>query len=234
MKSNALTIAILGFTSACTLVPAARQVAGPAPEREGHPPPRSSNSSGELPPLTTLGAQCTASLTEVGAQFVTVADVIHGDGCSTVGTIQLSSLASDRARISLGGMGPMQCSLASAFAAWARFGVDRAARQLLGSGVQRIETFGSYSCRNVAGTRHRSGHATAAAVDISGFILTDGRRITVEQAWNNGTTQEKQFLRTVLRSACRRFGTVLGPDYNAAHHDHFHLEAVIEDSSFCR
>ena len=71
----------------------------------------------------------------------------------------------------------MQCGVGSALAAWARFGVDRAARQLLGSPLQRIETFGSYSCRNVAGSQRRSAHATAGAIDISAFVLADGRRI---------------------------------------------------------
>jgi hypothetical protein len=32
--------------------------------------------------------------------------------------------------------------------------------------------------------------------------------------------------------ACRIFGTVLGPDYNAVHRDHLHLEAT--DTQFCR
>jgi len=27
---------------------------------------------------------------------------------------------------------------------------------------------------------------------------------------------------------------VLGPDYNAAHRDHLHLEGVIDGDSFCR
>ena len=63
------------------------------------------------------------------------------------------------------------CPVATTFVAWARYGVDRAARQILGSPVRRIETFGSYSCRNVAGTNRRSGHATASAIDVSAFVL---------------------------------------------------------------
>ncbi len=31
-------------------------------------------------------------------------------------------------------------------------------------------------------------------------------------------------LRDARRGACRFFDGVLGPDYNAAHRDHFHLE----------
>jgi hypothetical protein len=34
-------------------------------------------------------------------------------------------------------------------------------------------------------------------------------------------------------SACKRFGTVLSPDYNAAHRNHFHLE-IGASRPFCR
>src|SRR3546814_8924271 len=63
------------------------------------------------------------------------------------------------------------------------------------------------------------------AIDISAFVLADGRRISVLDDWNGGTPAERRFLRIVHQSACKRFGTVLGPDYNSAHENHFHLEA---------
>ncbi len=151
-----------------------------------------------------------------------------------MGTVQMTALRSDASLLSVSNIGPVQCEVSNAFAAWARYGVDRAAQQLLGSPIARIETYGSYSCRNVAGTARRSAHATAGAIDISGFVLTDGRRISVAEDWSGGTSAEREFLRVVQRSACRRFDTVLGPDYNQAHRDHFHLEGVINGNSFCR
>jgi hypothetical protein len=63
-------------------------------------------------------------------------------------------------------------------------------------------------------------------------VLADGRRISVLEDWNAGDAEEREFLQTVQRSACKRFGTVLGPDYNAAHANHFHLEEG--SGSFCR
>ena len=56
----------------------------------------------------------------------------------------------------------------------------------------------------------------------------------VESAWHGGTASERQFLRTVQQSACKRFDTVLGPEYNSAHHDHLHLEGIIGTKSYCR
>ena len=63
----------------------------------------------------------------------------------------------------------------------------------------------------------------ANAVDVSAFVLKNGRRVTVLDGWN-GKDDERAFLRRLHQSACKRFGTVLGPEYNAAHANHFHLD----------
>ena len=176
--------------------------------------------------------QCFARLGEAEARFSPLPDQYYGAGCSTLNTVQLTALRSDNASLALGNLGPVACPLAETFAAWARFGVDRAARVVLGSPLMRIETFGSYNCRDVAGTSRRSAHATANAIDVAAFVLDDGRRISVEHGWGGRSADEREFLRIVHGSACKRFGTVLGPDYNSAHRDHFHLEA--SGNAFCR
>jgi hypothetical protein len=124
--------------------------------------------------------------------------------------------------------------MASSFAGWARYGADRAARQILGSPLVRIETMGSYSCRNVAGTARRSAHATANAIDVAAFVLADGRRVSVLDDWFNGTRDEREFLHVVQESACKRFATVLSPEYNAAHRDHLHVEVGTGGRPYCR
>lgn len=176
--------------------------------------------------------QCRAELGAKRAGFTPLPDQYYGGGCSTVNTVRLASLQADTSALSLANLGPVTCPLADSFAGWARYGVDRAARQILGSALVRIETMGSYNCRNVAGSTRRSAHATADAIDISGFVLADGRRITISSGWSGGSAQERQFLRVIHSSACKRFGTVLGPNYNAAHHDHLHVE--LRGGSFCR
>jgi hypothetical protein len=176
--------------------------------------------------------QCLASLGATNASFTPLPDQYFGAGCSTLNTVQLANLQGDRETFGLANLGPVTCPLASSFAAWARYGVDRAARQILGSPLVRIETMGSYSCRNVAGSGRRSAHATANAIDVSAFVLADGRRVTVLGDWTSGSAQERQFLQVIHTSACKRFGTVLGPGYNTAHRDHFHVE--LGDGTFCR
>ncbi|RVQ65527.1 extensin family protein [Croceicoccus ponticola] len=184
-------------------------------------------------PATSAEYQmCRRELTEQGADFVALDDLLTGGGCSSTNAVALYHLVGDTSRFTVTNVDRIGCPLSQTVASWARYGVDRAARQMLGSGLVKIETFGSYSCRNVAGSTRRSAHSNANALDIAAFVLADGRRISVKDGWDNGTEIERRFLRVVQGSACKRFGTVLGPDYNAAHNDHFHVE--MGDGSFCR
>ncbi|MEM6857793.1 MAG: extensin family protein [Pseudomonadota bacterium] len=175
---------------------------------------------------------CLADLNAAGARFNPIPDTYAAPGCNKLGTVQLSALSGDTSKFGVSNLGPVKCGTAKAFSAWARYGVDRAARQILGSSLARIETMGSYACRNIAGSSRRSAHATGNAIDVSGFVLADGRHIDLKSDWDGGTPAEREFLRIVHKSACKRFGTVLGPEYNAAHNDHFHLEGT--GNSFCR
>lgn len=175
---------------------------------------------------------CLSELGMTQANFTPLPDQYFGAGCSALNSVRLSSLRGEDTSLSLTNLGPVSCPLAQTFAGWARYGVDRAARQILGSPLARIETMGSYSCRNVAGSDRRSAHSTANAIDVSAFVLADGRRISVLDGWSRGTATERSFLRTIHESACKRFGTVLGPLYNAAHANHFHVE--LSGGDFCR
>ena len=168
--------------------------------------------------------QCVTELDRSGARFAPLPDRYYGAGCSTLGSVRIEGIGGDRGQFAVSNLGAVSCPLANSFAAWARYGVDRAARQTFGSPLARIETMGSYSCRTVAGSNRMSAHARAEAIDVSAFVLADGTRISVANGWQ-ASARERAFLRTVHESACKRFGTVLGPDYNAAHRDHLHLES---------
>lgn len=219
MFSRALIIIVLS---------AALAACGAVPEHASHTP-----QSAPRPVAMNPQAQmCLAGLNETGSRFSPLPDRIDGPGCAFSGAVQLSAVRSDEAQLGVTNIGPVACPTAQIFAGWARFGVDRAARQILGSPLARIETMGSYACRNVAGTGRRSAHASAEAIDVAAFVLADGRRISVLDDWSGGSSKEREFLRVVHQSACKRFGTVLGPEYNAAHRDHLHVE--LGGGGFCR
>ena len=184
-------------------------------------------------PRSEAAGQCLARLGRNGSEYTPVPDRYVDQGCSILGSVQLASLPSDRAKLSVTNLGPVTCEVSQAFTGWARYGVDRAARQILGSPVRSIETFGSFSCRNVAGIGRRSAHATGAAIDISGFVLEDGRRITVKTGWN-APRQEREFLRTVQQKRLQALRHRAGAGLNSAHQDHLHVEGVIGSKSYCR
>ncbi|MEJ7927284.1 extensin family protein [Sphingobium sp. AN641] len=117
------------------------------------------------------------------------------------------------------------CPVAAALRLWEWHVVQPAAQARFGQPVRAIRHFGSYSCRRLYGRSEGdfSEHATADAIDIAGFTLADGRRITVVGGWQ-GQGKDAAFLRQVRDGACDLFATVLSPDYNAAHRDHLHLD----------
>jgi len=176
-------------------------------------------------------AQCHADLRREGVAFRVLPDKDFGGGCGLYGAVQLTDIG-----VPVTGVTAMRCGTARAFAGWVRNAAAPAAYQMLGSELARVEGMGTYACRNIVGSARigdrRSGHALANAVDIGGFTLKDGRRIGVRADWNGADAGRRDFLRTLRASACRRFGTVLSPDYNAAHADHLHLED--DGARFCR
>jgi hypothetical protein len=116
------------------------------------------------------------------------------------------------------------CTLSAALYWWQRDLQTIAALELHTS-IKRIDQIGTYECRNIdhAATGKRSEHATANAIDIEGFEMADGRRITVAQDWNKPTPQGA-FLHAAHDSACVVFGEVLSPQYDRFHANHFHLD----------
>lgn len=175
--------------------------------------------------LAALGrdpAECRALLTRAGVRFELVADRRDGPSCGYAGAVRL--LSGGARRIALAPAGPtLGCPVAAGLAMWEWTSVQPAARRYLGAGVRDIEHYGSYNCRRIAGSAVYSEHATADALDVAAFRLTDGRRVSVLRHWP-GDGPEATFLRAVRNGACPLFATVLSPDYNRAHRDHLHLD----------
>ncbi len=156
-----------------------------------------------------------------------VEDRSTGPGCGFDNAFRI-----ERTSVAVGEPFSLSCRAALSLAMWERHDLQQAAREHLGSGVDRIEHLGSYACRNIYGQdgRRRSQHATADALDIAGFVLEDGRRIRLLSDWQaqsagtDDVSPDAAFLRDVRDGACRWFDAVLGPDYNTAHADHFHFD----------
>ncbi len=144
------------------------------------------------------------------------------NGCGWTNAVRLVSAGGVRASYD-----KIACETAVALALWLEHEVQPLAAELLGQRVAAVRSFGSYACRNIRGNplwgHRRSEHATANAADIAGFTLADGRTVGVRSHWQS-TGAEGRFLREAHARACRYFRAALGPGYNAAHRDHFHLD----------
>lgn len=168
-------------------------------------------------------AQCRSLLRQAGSQDRPAPPVSADDECGYDDGIRITA----DGRVARYAPAPLvtSCPVAAALLVLERQVIDKAALRHFGRKVASIQHFGSYSCRRLYGREEGafSQHASANAVDIAGFRLEDGTRISVAGDWN-GDGPKARFLHEVRDGACRLFATVLSPDYNAAHADHLHLD----------
>lgn len=147
-------------------------------------------------------------------------------GPSACGAIRPFSMSATRdGSITLQPAALLRCPMIPAVEHWIATVVDPAARHYFGTGAQSLKVAASYGCRpmnNISGGR-LSEHGHANALDVSSFRLSDGRSISVKSHWHSNT-REAAFLRAVHSGACRMFTTVLGPEADRFHSDHFHLD----------
>ena len=103
-----------------------------------------------------------------------------------------------------------------------------------GGGMENLRVMASYACRtrnSRAGAR-LSEHATGNAIDIGGIGLQNGTELSVLNDWRSGNST---IMRNLHTAACGTFGTVLGPESDRFHQDHFHFDvASYRSGAYCR
>ena len=180
---------------------------------------------------------CLAALARTSLKYDLLPDQETGAGCGFENAVRLRT-----APVRFGAPLPLSCPMALSLAMWERHALQAAAQLRFGQRVVAIDNLGSYSCRNInsgktlspegagpSGSGNRSQHATANALDVSGFTLANGKHITVLKDFQltDAATKadpEALLLDDIHAGACKYFKGVLGPNYNAVHRDHFHFE----------
>ena len=115
--------------------------------------------------------------------------------------------------------------------------LDEAGRYMKALGIEKATFASAYSRRNVRGTNRPSKHSYGLAIDVSGFTGKDLGAMRVDRDYEQGLgdavdcvgqplTQAGAVLKVLQCQLVRSglFHLVLSPDYDDAHHDHFHLE----------
>ncbi len=151
-------------------------------------------------------------------------------GCGIGDAVRIRSISG----VELSQRSVMDCTTAKALKSW----VDATAKPTLsktGGGLKRLRVAAHYACRTRngrAGARI-SEHGKGRAIDISAVRLHDGTLITVQNGWNGKDTGK--LMRQLHRGACGPFGTVLGPEADRFHKDHFHFDtARYRSGTYCR
>ncbi|MFQ5438856.1 MAG: extensin family protein [Paracoccaceae bacterium] len=119
----------------------------------------------------------------------------------------------------------VDCKTATSLARWMRRALKPAIRRR-GGGVKSLSVPSHYACRtrNSRKGAKLSEHARGHAIDISAINLRNGERITILDGWKNA--RDRRLLKTLHKGACGPFGTVLGPEANRYHRDHFHFDTA--------
>jgi hypothetical protein len=269
--------------------------------------------------------ECTRLLAPIAAE-VEVSEPLKQDQCGAPAPVVVRRIGSGANKVEISPPAVVNCPMVVGLHAWVEKTLQPAAQEAFGSRIARLRSASGYACRNRVGSHSHadrlSEHALANAIDISGFVTTDGRTIDVAGSWgptardqeaqrvatarakenasaadktpelskagrqrdhkisaiaiaasdktgaNKGRTSvqtaelqsldvradrkaipapiapghedvaksaEAQFLRRLHKGACGVFGTVLGPEANAAHRDHFHLDlAHRRHSAYCQ
>lgn len=150
-------------------------------------------------------------------------------GCGAKDAVRVRSISGVR----LSTPSVMHCDLAKSLNRWVSKDVEKAFGRR--NKVVSLRVAAHYACRtrNSRPGARISEHGKARAIDISGFTLEDGQTITVLEGWKQRRTRKK--LRKIWKAACGPFGTVLGPDADRYHLDHFHLDvARHRGGAYCR
>ncbi len=143
--------------------------------------------------------------------------------CGTENPYEMSAALGGRVAMKPAAL--LRCPMIPQVEKWIAEVVEPAARFHFRQPIAEITVAASYGCRPI---NHQSGgrlseHGYANALDVSRFTLASGEVITVKGGWS-GTEQERAFLREVHNGACNNFTTVLGPNYDSNHKDHFHVD----------
>jgi hypothetical protein len=157
-------------------------------------------------------------------------DDIDGPGsCGVEDAVLVTRVAG----VALSSPTSMTCETAAALDVYVRTGA-KPVLSSKGGGLERLQVAAGYVCRTRNGQpgARMSEHSKGRAIDISEFVLRDGTTLSVSNDWRSGNSST---MRRLHGAACGPFGTVLGPESDAFHQNHFHFDvARHQNGPYCR
>lgn len=150
---------------------------------------------------------------------------IHEGQCGLQSPLSLEAISANGRSIALNAPVTTDCGMASALPGWLS-DVDAYVAAHEKTRIKTLVVGTGYDCRNVdhAAVGNLSFHAFADAVDVIGFTLEDGRKVSISPGFNGTPAEGRDILHFARDAACTRFMTVLGPDADSFHQDNMHLD----------
>lgn len=148
----------------------------------------------------------------------------HG-ACGERSPLRVTAVLVNGRMVPLSAPAVLACGMAGELPGWAA-AIDGYLMAREDTRLARIVVGTSYACRprNNAAIGDLSEHAFANALDVIGFELEDGRMLSLPGGWTDPLSPAGRLLRFAHGAACARFTTTLGPEANALHADHLHLD----------
>jgi hypothetical protein len=183
------------------------------------PPTRKEERKKKREKASMKGAVCGVAAIK-GEEIARITSKVKG--CGVEDPVRVTSVAGVR----LSQAATVDCSVAAALNQW----VDEVAQPAFDGKLVEMQVAAHYICRsrnNIKGAKI-SEHGKGRAIDISAFILSNGKVLTVAQNYN-------KLLRRIYKAACPYFRTTLGPGSDGYHEDHFHFDTSARDGgAYCR
>ncbi len=164
--------------------------------------------------------------------YVEVAAELDGPGiCGMTRPFKVTALQGGA--VSFNAKATLDCSMVAELDQWLADVVQPAAQARFGTSVTQINSMGSYACRGMNNQRGAplSEHSFGNALDIGGFVLADGRVVSVVHDWTHGDYAARAFLMDVHGGSCQHFSTVLAPGSNPFHYNHIHVDLAMHGRS---
>ena len=157
----------------------------------------------QMPKPQLRGEACLKVLEEKKVSFSPLGNMKDKEPCGIENAVRIEGFSNTE----LSGPLTLSCMTALSLASW-----------LEDIGAKQVTHMGSYNCRTIRGSSIMSQHSFGAAVDIASI-----NGASLKSDWQD-EGEKGEYLRNSAKAACEYFSNVLTPDYNAAHHDHFHLD----------
>ncbi|WP_159730049.1 extensin family protein [Methylosinus sp. Ce-a6] len=171
---------------------------------------------------------CLAEKRVQPSAYVQFAQEIDGPGiCGLTRPLKVTALQGGA--VAFNARATLDCSMVAELDQWLNDVVQPSAMARFGQPVAQINSMGSYACRgmNAQAGAPLSEHSFGNALDIGGFVLADGREISIVRDWTHGDQPTRDFLAEVHGGSCRHFTTVLSPGSNAFHYNHIHVDLAM-------